>query len=149
MRPEFEKHKEGAEEIAALFKGNGKHFCLVDPSHWMAVVWDNIVAIALIFTGLFTPWEVAFLPAFCFPEPLFLLNRFVDGIFVCDMVLQFFLIREVETTHGTERITNRWMIAKFYFKGWFTIDTISILPFDTFGCMYQNDTISQLKVDAL
>ena len=57
MRPEFEKHKEGAEEIAALFKGNGKHFCLVDPSHWMAVVWDNIVAIALIFTGLFTPWE--------------------------------------------------------------------------------------------
>ena len=37
---------------------------------------------ALMFTGMFTPWEVAFLDSKCFESGLFYLNRAVDVIFV-------------------------------------------------------------------
>ena len=35
------------------------------------VLWDSIIGVALIYTGLFTPWEIAFLGDFCFPHFLF------------------------------------------------------------------------------
>ena len=59
-------------------------------------VWDTVIAMALLFTGFFTPWEVAFLPATCPSDDqpfLYFWNRFIDGLFLVDMILQFFIIR--------------------------------------------------------
>ena len=38
------------------------------------------------------------------------------------------------------------LIAKNYLTGWFVIDFVSILPFDTLGMVMESDDISQLKI---
>ena len=49
-------------------------------------LFDALTAMSLIFTAIATPFEVGFLPA---PEssmePLFIANRIVDCVFLCDM----------------------------------------------------------------
>merc|ERR1719182_617691 len=73
---------------------------LISPTHKYLQVWDTVIGLALIYTGLFTPWEIAFLGDFCFPEFLFLFNRCIDILFVTDMCLQFFLIKDIERPTG-------------------------------------------------
>ena len=72
----------------ALFR---KQTWLVDPrsSRWVGW-WDLNISLALSFTAIMTPIEVGFmrLPADRWHNPLFLLNRIVDLIFVGDMTLQ-------------------------------------------------------------
>ena len=49
--------------------------------------WDGLTSIALLFTATVTPYEVALLqPVF---DPLFIVNRVVDGIFAIDVLVQF------------------------------------------------------------
>lgn len=60
------------------------------------VVWDLFTTLALLFTAFVTPFEVGFLPMSSWDEPMFLVNRAVDGIFVVDMVLQFFTVYRVQ-----------------------------------------------------
>jgi hypothetical protein len=60
---------------------------LIDPRVSPAVVpWDGVVVVALIFTAIVTPFEVCFLgPPEDILEPLFLLNRVIDLIFISDV----------------------------------------------------------------
>ena len=44
---------------------------------------------------------------------------------------RFFTVKEIETSHGTERLKKHKDIAKHYLSSWFVIDFCSILPFDT------------------
>ena len=56
-------------------------------------VWDLVISIAILFTAFVTPFEVSFLPMTTTPmDALFVLNRFIDGIFVVDMALNFVLV---------------------------------------------------------
>jgi len=58
--------------------------------------WDATTSIAIIFTALVTPYEVAFLPmATNGLETLFLINRVLDGIFILDMYVQFVPVTSV------------------------------------------------------
>jgi potassium voltage-gated channel Eag-related subfamily H protein 7 len=107
---------------------------LISPNQPKMVAWDFTIGIALIYTGLFTPWEIAFLGDFCFPEFLFLFNRCIDILFVTDMCLQFFLIKDIERPTGVETVRDPKKLAKMYLTGWFPIDFVSILPFDILGC---------------
>ena len=65
---------------------------LIDPMNdtWIAR-WDMVAAIALIVTFISVPFEVGFLDA---PtrgdDPLFVMNRLIDCIFLTDMFFQFF-----------------------------------------------------------
>ena len=88
---------------------------------------DVISLLALTFTALVTPMEVAFLPP---PteatEPLFIANRIVDFIFAVDIATQF-CIMFIDDREGHER---RWVrshrsIAWRYLTSWFAIDVIS------------------------
>lgn len=54
-----------------------------------AGVWDFLCIMALLFTAFVTPVEVALLT----PDPfstLWLINRFVDFLFITDMIMSFF-----------------------------------------------------------
>lgn len=65
-------------------------FGVVDPRNSPYLgIWDLTTALALIFTALVTPFEVAFVVGI--NVPLFVVNRMVDLIFAADIVLQFFL----------------------------------------------------------
>ena len=48
--------------------------------------------LALIFTAIVTPYEVSFVEPSTSPtDPLFIMNRVVDGIFIIDMCIHFVL----------------------------------------------------------
>ena len=73
---------------------------LIDPrtSHFL-LPWDTVMSSALIFTTFVTPFEVALLGE-SVKLQLYIVNRVVDGIFVTDLVLQFFLVYPVAKETG-------------------------------------------------
>ena len=112
--------------------------------------WDLITGLALIYTAIVTPWEVAFVePSKSALDPMFIFNRCIDMIFVFDMILQFNLIYQVSSTTG---LGARWeddprRIAKHYCSTWFFLDFISILPFDVLSIEpIANDELAKLKI---
>jgi len=58
------------------------------------------------------------------------------------MGLQFFLM--VQDENG-RYIKNQEEVARNYLRGWFTVDFISVLPFDMVGMVVKNDDVTQLK----
>ena len=89
--------------------------------------WSKLLGLALVFTALVTPWEVSFLTTS--PVALFIVNRFVDLIFIIDVAVNFLVMYQ----EGSEEEGRRWVfqrskIAWRYTKGWLFFDVISIVP---------------------
>jgi len=102
-----------------------------DPDSEFFRNWDIFTTFLLLFTAIVTPFEVAFLDTdLTIPSSLFLfiVNRLVDLGFVVDMGFTFFL--PYLSPEGNP-VVDLNMIARKYFRGWFSIDLASILPFDT------------------
>lgn len=128
---------------------------LIDPRTSKVLgYWDAITSLALVFTALVTPYEVAILePSF---DALFVINRVVDSIFALDIILQFLVIKEKRHTQaslGTVWVTNPRLIAADYLKGWFTLDfsTVAISALDIYTVGIGDDSgvlesLSSLKV---
>lgn len=123
----------------ALGLDHSKHFqskwpisrYVIDPrsSKWIGYL-DGVTCLALIFTAVCTPWEVSFVPACTQPnEPWFIANRFVDVIFVIDVVLQFFLcyLEPATATSAARWVHSPRAIARHYVSSpWFSLDILSI-----------------------
>jgi potassium voltage-gated channel Eag-related subfamily H protein 7 len=117
-----------------------------DPRSKQSGQWDGLVAVLLIYTAYVTPYEVAFLESGVDTPSkmgLFVFNRFVDVIFTLDLVRTFFT--PFFNHKYQEWVTAPGAISKRYLTGWFTIDFVSILPFDTVGVVAESDAVSQLK----
>ena len=63
--------------------------CVINPSSKWTRKWDLIMVLALGFTAIVTPVEVAFLDEGQYITTLWMVNRFVDLSFVIDMVISF------------------------------------------------------------
>ena len=77
-------------------------------------------------------------------------NRFVDALFIVDMVLIFNLAYQEKLEFGGHWVHNKRTIAKTYLKGWFIIDFLSVLPFWIFslpGVMLSEATFSNSTGD--
>ena len=75
-----------------------KQWYLFDPTSTSVSAWDSLTAAILIYIATFTPFEVAFLDApTSATEPLFIVGRIVDAIFILDMILQFFMMVRAPT----------------------------------------------------
>ena len=76
---------------------------LIDPrkSKWLTY-WDGVTAVALVYTAIVTPAECAlFDAAKSMLEPLFLINRVLDGIFLFDMSIQFrLMVQKIREQYG-------------------------------------------------
>ena len=135
--------------IAALTAKNAQDRSryLIDPRKSKFIgYWDVITGLALVFTAIVTPWEVAFAePPKSAIESMFLFNRFIDCIFLIDMFLQFFLIYQISTAEGTRWESNPKAIAKHYLFSWFLLDLISILPFDVLSIV-AGEALAKLKI---
>jgi CRP-like cAMP-binding protein len=114
--------------------------------------WDMITAIALLFTAAVTPFEVGYLPA---PkradEPLFIINRIIDCIFIFDMLCAFFLMQRSDVTKDGGS-AHEWemrlpVLAASYIKGWFVIDVMSVAPsiFDILPVMGAGESAGAVK----
>jgi potassium voltage-gated channel Eag-related subfamily H protein 7 len=116
--------------------------CIVDPKGDFQGNWDLVMVACLMFTAIVTPFEVAYIePAF---NGLFIINRLVDLLFLIDLICQFFTPFYNGKMGGY--VIGKGQIAKHYLMGWFTIDFVSILPFDSVGMLLQNEAVNQLKI---
>lgn len=132
-----------------------KNKCLIDPRTSRRLgYWDATTTTALLYTAIMSPFEVGFLPP---PtealEPVFMINRLVDVIFLLDMFLQFRLIFiEDEGPEGKVWQQDPKRIAIAYLKGWFGLDFVSVgvSSFDIVGLVSddhgQRDLASRIKV---
>ena len=102
---------------------------MINPNHSTRQKWDMLgVLTALLYTAVRVPYTIAFDIDEFHPDQFgwFLANRFVDVIFVTDMIITF----RTAIQEGEELITNQKKIAKKYLQTWFVIDLISSVPFD-------------------
>ena len=76
--------KKGLLKVTA--KEDGPPWYIIDPRiSTNLAFWDGTTLVALIFTALITPFEVAFLPSAQDVNALFIVNRLIDTIFIFDM----------------------------------------------------------------
>jgi potassium voltage-gated channel Eag-related subfamily H protein 7 len=135
-------NEDGVVGTASPSKPDYAAFQIISPTTpWMRK-WDLFMVVLLGFCAIVTPWEVAFLE----PEinGLYWINRLVDIGFVADMVINFML-----AYYDNEAALFIWdqdKITKHYLTGWFSIDLVSIFPFDSMGMMMNSGAVSQLKV---
>lgn len=116
--------------------------------------WDIVTLLALMFTAFVTPYEVALLESevdyfkINTWDPLFVVNRLIDLIFLKDMVMQFFLAFRLKSKGGTSGllVRNFRAIRRNYLSSWFTIDLLSILPFDMLSSLSNDDSLESLKI---
>ena len=141
------------ESMGSMYSVFKKHtnvpWYLIDPRYSNRLAaWDGLNALALIFTALVTPFEVAFMP----PERRaasvrFVLNRAIDIFFLFDMIIQLFIMYPQEKAlkvdpkkqtssamkemlqpkSHVEMVMSQRKIARHYFTSWFLIDLISVL----------------------
>jgi hypothetical protein len=106
-----------------------KAWYIIDPRRSRAAaVFDIVVAVALIFTIIVTPWEISFLPPAEEIDGLFIVNRVSDFIFFIDMCLQFVLMYPTQgaTLEGARWEDNPQRIVRHYLLTWFAIDISSL-----------------------
>lgn len=102
----------------------------------------------LFFTASVTPFETAFLAAadesVVKLDLLFFLNRFVDIVFFVDIFIQCRMpFRDEQTGH---LILDVRKISSRYFKSWFFLDVISVLPFEFIGLILHTGSLTDLAL---
>ena len=121
--------------------------CVINPNGEFCKSWDLLMVTLLLFTAAVTPFEVAFLVSNGV-DALFVINRMVDMGFIADMGVNFFL--GYYDAAEARMIWNHNRIVKRYLSGWFSIDLVSILPFDTVSVAMGDSAagagLSELKI---
>ena len=117
-----EERADRDEELERLRKRLKQPMCLIIPDGWFIRRWDLANVVALIFTGIVTPYEVAVMPTSSEVDALYVVNQIVNAFFILDMAIQFnlaFVRHSVkEDDNATFKIveTRRKEIAKNYMK---------------------------------
>ena len=130
LSDEFSRSLAMIREVEAIRQALAKNKYVIDPAGRFMRYWDPITMIALLFTAVVTPAEIAFAePAY---DALYFMNRLIDAIFVTDMFVQLFLAY-ADNSQGGRTVKDLKMIRSRYFHGWFIIDFFSVLPIDQMG----------------
>ena len=61
---------------------------------------------------------------------MFVVNRFIDLVFLVDIGISFILMFEAGGSQGVRLVRDPDLIARNYIKGWFMFDVISWIPWD-------------------
>lgn len=120
-------------------------WCLLMPDSRMMQRWDMVTLIALLFTAVVTPYEVALLETQI--DGLFFINRLIDVIFITDLVANFFLAYREESKEGHGRLIKNFNAIRWnYLSTWFFLDLISCAPFDVLGYFTKSKMLQRLKL---
>ena len=102
--------------------------------HWkFKTFWSAIIQTILIYTALYVPYKLSFIPQgtklpfwdFC--------DNIVDFLFFCDLFVNF--LSAYENRDGTFE-TRPKLIAKKYIRSWFLVDFIACIPVDIFEPLF-------------
>ena len=100
---------------------------LVHPLSTFMRRWDMLTMWLLLYTAIWTPFEVAFVEEKRL-SAMYFVNMVINLAFFTDMIINFNLMYFDEKL--LTMISDRKLIAKRYLRGFFIIDFISILPYD-------------------
>jgi len=131
---EREKFKESVDIYRLRFESNKADPRVRFPDNMAR--WDSVTGSALLFTMLFTPYEVALLKTKF--DLLFILNRVIDLVFVMDIYLCFFTAFRSSPRNGNKLITDLRLIRRRYLSSWFVIDFASTVPLDVLSLFYES-----------
>ena len=111
-------------------KKRGKCIIYSDDTH--KIQWDIFIIILLIVVCTIIPWRLAF------SEDTFgweIMYYVMDFFFLLDMIFTFFTT--IPSTEHMVEIYDHKIIANIYLRSWFTIDLLSIIPFDSLLKLYR------------
>ena len=116
--------------------------------------WDLLMVTALLFTAVVTPVEVAFLEEGQYITNLWIINRIVDLCFMLDIILTFNRAYQDTAAESQHWVFNKWVIARSYLAGWFTLDFFSVVPFwltslqySYYSCLGEEDMTAELCME--
>jgi hypothetical protein len=118
---------------------------LIMPGGWFSTRWDMVLIVALLFTTVITPYEVALLPVTV--NGMFVLNRIVDLVFLVDIWVNMNLMFTT-AWNPDAHVNNRRAIRLRYLKGWFFIDFVSLIPFDLIGMGTSGQTVVKVQYES-
>jgi CRP-like cAMP-binding protein len=99
---------------------------VIAPTNKFVQRWQGYIAFLLCYIAVATPLEVGFFePSFNF---FFYCNQIIALSFLFDMISNLFIaLYDHRTNHY---VYCRSYIAEKYFKSWFVVDAVSVIPFD-------------------
>ena len=121
--------------------------CIIIPGSEFRQCWDVTMIFCLLYTAIFTPFQIAFLQEYslaqltdCTMSPadcnawvfFFITDRVCDTLFVLDIMINFRSAWQNEDP-VTGRISLEYECLKAsmgYIKSWLVLDIVSVLPFD-------------------
>mmetsp|Transcript_57732 Transcript_57732/g.137403 ORF Transcript_57732/g.137403 Transcript_57732/m.137403 type:complete len:787 (+) Transcript_57732:51-2411(+) len=107
---------------------HGAGQCVFSPDCKVMIVWDIIMMLAITWTIIITPYEIALLPSHSYTL-LYACHLVVDYIFLFDLGVNCNLMFETSDDEGTYEVGDRAAILSTYLRGWFLWDLISAFPF--------------------
>jgi len=99
---------------------------LIYPRNPWKEKWDFIIVIVLLITCVFTPLNLAFSWHKATNWSNYL-NNIIDFFYLCDIIIIF---NSAYYENDVDLVEDRKKISLNYLTGWFTIDILSIIPFD-------------------
>jgi hypothetical protein len=109
-----------------------KPFMMLFPDDNLVQGFDTGILVLLIYTAFYTTYQVSFPGAE--PQPGSIaswIDFFVMVCFFADIALKFNLA--IQSPFASSFITNRYVIAVKYMKGWLLLDLASAVPWDQLG----------------
>jgi hypothetical protein len=105
--------------------------CLLHPHRARRLTWDMLMVLLIFYSVVSIPFVLAFDPPSARPGgqgALVMINRGIDGIFMVDVVLNFFTA--IDDAEKQVVITDLSQIRSRYLRGWFIVDVLSAFPID-------------------
>lgn len=133
---------EGVDYVYSL-QARPNKWRVLDPNSKKMGDWDVTMMLLLVFTAFVTPFEVAFLETEL--NALFVINRFIDSLFLCDLIINFMLPYAIFVNSTKVWVVSPTRIATKYILSWLGIDVISILPYDVLTVVGE-DSMGNLKM---
>ncbi|KAL5157504.1 Potassium channel KAT1 [Glycine soja] len=115
---------------------------IISPFNPRYRAWELVLVVLVIYSAWICPFEFAFLPYK--EDALFIVDNIVNGFFVIDIVLTFFVA--YPDRHSYLLVDDPKKIAIRYISTWFGFDVCSTIPFQSFSFLFNNSSELGFKV---
>jgi hypothetical protein len=110
--------------------------CLINPNGSFKKSWETFKFVLLLYIFLYLPLKVTFFV----DDPndygiTYFIEKGIDVVFFFDMLLTFI----TPTIDKYDMAYDHKTIARLYLKGWFTLDLLTIIPFEELGMIFLDE----------
>ena len=123
---------------------------IIYPEDKFISYWDIWITFVLLFTCIILPARIAFIKPLEAAHTIqiwIVINTVLDLFFLVDMIIIF---NSAYYDNYLKIVDDKGVIAKRYLSGWFSIDLLSIIPFDIiFSELHLNGFVRFVKIGKL